>query len=726
MSDAYFQRVRESALNDVATAGAGDRNTSLNKAAFNIGRHAHLTTQDGVEGALSDLVIQAKALGLHENEIKATITSGFREGGNNKKEIENYNAEPFVRSDWDRLLDRMASKHVLLKETKTREEKIAEAQKIYSEALPLNYINQEQIRPTLLYLQSRGIEARFAEKVAKHHSNIYGGPAVIFPACDVAGQVQGVQSVLIDDAGQKRKHNEISKYSKGALKSNVMIINTPKVGGKIILTEGPEDALSAAQACEGEYDASIVCSFGKSLMGQYTPPEENEVVVCTDPDLDVDKIYNSLKEKCLKIKFVRFDQEGIDNVKDANDYLRYAGQKKFVQVLNDTPYYEPEPYNWPTPFTFIDPAQIPKRRWIYGTHYIRKFISVVASAGGIGKTSMQTVEALAISTGRDLLGEKVKERCNVWIINLEDPMEEMQRRFAAAMMHYQIKPEDVAGRLFIDAGRDMQLKFATSTRDGTQTNQVLEDYMIKKIIENEIGLVIVDPWVGANDIPENDNSAMEKAVSAARRVCDATDCAIVITHHIRKQNGEDATVDSVRGAGSLISAARAARVINRISKEEAEKMGVDEMQSTGIFRVDDAKANLAPPPDKALYRRMHGVELPNGENIGVCTSFHMPDLFEGIKASDLMAVQRLIGTAIDENDPYRESANAKRWAGFAVAKVLNLDMQKASQRARVKSVLRHWLQNDALQVTEFDDRRAGRKTKIYEVKEWVTREEAGL
>ena len=32
----------------------------------------------------------------------------------------------------------------------------------------------------------------------------------------------------------------------------------------------------------------------------------------------------------------------------------------------------------------------------------------------------------------------------------------------------------------------------------------------------------------------------------------------MLTHHTRKMHGDDATVDSVRGAGSLIGAARAA------------------------------------------------------------------------------------------------------------------------------------------------------------------------
>ena len=89
----------------------------------------------------------------------------------------------------------------------------------------------------------------------------------------------------------------------------------------------------------------------------------------------------------------------------------------------------------------FDEAAIEPRQWLYGKHYLRRFVSVLASAGGVGKTSMQIVEALAMVTGRPLLGEEVHAPCKVWLINLEDPMDEMQRRILAAMRFYDIKPE---------------------------------------------------------------------------------------------------------------------------------------------------------------------------------------------------------------------------------------------------------------------------------------------
>ena len=62
----------------------------------------------------------------------------------------------------------------------------------------------------------------------------------------------------------------------------------------------------------------------------------------------------------------------------------------------------------PTAFKWRDPATLQRRQFVYGTHYIRKFVSTTLAPGGAGKTSLGIVEALAICTGRPLLGRAVQ------------------------------------------------------------------------------------------------------------------------------------------------------------------------------------------------------------------------------------------------------------------------------------------------------------------------------
>jgi RecA-family ATPase len=732
MSEAYFEKVRESAVSEILTTLKGARNEALNKAAYALGRHAHLGPAN-IDAAVSELHSAAKQIGLNDIEIKATIGSGFKRGGENPKVLEDSDAVPYSASEFDRLIGRLASKEMLVRDEETRQDKIKKAQEQWERAVPISRETTDAVRPALLYLNSRGLRASTAVDTARFSPNVYDGPAIIFPAVNEDGMLQGIQAVLLTPEGKKREHNGISKYSRGVIAGNVMRIGDLQGDLPICITEGPEDALSVRQSVRDA--ATVVCTFGKAGMASYNVPRASDVTICADPDLDVDKCAEVLAgDGSTAVHVVRFDTLGVENVKDANDYLREAGEEALKLALAQAKPVEQAKLeaaaterNWPTPFEPVDAAKIPKRRWVYGHHYIRSYVSVVASAGGLGKSSMQMVEGVSVATGKPLLGEPVHETCKVWIVNLEDPMEEMQRRMAAVMQHYGIKADDIRGRLFLDAGRELKMIFAKQSRDGLEVVEEIVEYMIKVINENDIGLVFIDPWVAAlGQINENDNAAMNAAVGAVRAIADATDAAIVLTHHIRKQNGEDATIDSVRGAGSLIGAARAARVLNRVSMEEAMKLGVSESEARGIMRVDDGKNNLSLPAEKATYRRMLGVQLPNEEYVGVAVEFKLPDLFDGVKAKHALEVQRIVGAAEEKGEPMRKNVQAKSWVGVAVADVLELDINKKHEKAKVKAIVNKWLETGVLKESEWKSGRHGREVPVIIVGEWIKREEAGL
>ena len=67
-----------------------------------------------------------------------------------------------------------------------------------------------------------------------------------------------------------------------------------------------------------------------------------------------------------------------------------------------------------TPFWWIDPKKIPQRQWLYRPHYIRKFKSATVSTGGVGKSSLVIAEALAMISGKPLLGVQPQQKLRVW------------------------------------------------------------------------------------------------------------------------------------------------------------------------------------------------------------------------------------------------------------------------------------------------------------------------
>jgi hypothetical protein len=84
-----------------------------------------------------------------------------------------------------------------------------------------------------------------------------------------------------------------------------------------------------------------------------------------------------------------------------------------------------------TPYTWTEPAKIPVREWLYGRRLLRKFISLTVAQGGIGKSSLEISETLALVSGKALLGILPPRPLRVWLWNLEDPYEETARRIQA-------------------------------------------------------------------------------------------------------------------------------------------------------------------------------------------------------------------------------------------------------------------------------------------------------
>jgi len=170
------------------------------------------------------------------------------------------------------------------------------------------------------------------------------------------------------------------------------------------------------------------------------------------------------------------------------------------------------------------------------------------------------------------------------------------------------------------------------------------------------------------------------------------------------------TAESSRGAVSLIGAARSVVVYNRMTKEEAERAGVDPGDRGFYFRTQNDKANLA-PPEAADWFRMNNVDLPNGDSVGVACRWEWPDAFEGLETRDLYKVQLAIDGA-----EWGENVQAQDWAGKAVATALGMDVGK--DKHRIKALLRTWIASKAL-IVEKRSTPKGRPKPFVVVGSWV-------
>lgn len=390
-----------------------------------------------------------------------------------------------------------------------------------------------------------------------------------------------------------------------------------------------------------------------------------------------------------------------------------------------------------TPYDFPEPADIPRRQFLYGHHYVRQFVSTTAAPTKVGKSSLTIVEALAMASGKPLLGVKVRRPLRVWLWNGEDPLDELRRRVAAAMLHYGLTRADLTdengvSRLFLDSGRDMEIVMATSGRDGTKIAEPVELAVVETIRENAVDVLVVDPFVSSHRVPENDNGGIDMVAKRWARIADITGSAVELVHHVRKLNGGEVTIEDARGASALISAARSARALARMTKGEGVRLGLDGGRARRLFRFADAQSNLALPAGAdEEWMELRSVDVGNGVvDLASGDGADADGWFVQGDSVGVVAIWEGAGTAspgedgapIDEMRAKlceivrggtwkKDHRSGDAWIGNAVAQAYKLDTADTSDRARARSIVTDFIRSGVLvEVSRYD---ASRNMRVF-------------
>lgn len=354
----------------------------------------------------------------------------------------------------------------------------------------------------------------------------------------------------------------------------------------------------------------------------------------------------------------------------------------------------------------IDFSLIPRRQWVYGNVYIRQFCSITVAPGGLGKSTLVLTEAIAMATGRNLLGVDPKEARRVIYFNAEDPLVELQLRVAAICLRFGIDQRELIGKLYLQSGRENEIILATG--DPGELIEAAFQRIEGFLKFHGIDVVILDPLANMHE-SEEDNRTYRKLGKRLSRMADAYNCAIHIVHHTKKLGGQAATVEDSRGGSALIGAVRVARAINPMEPDEAARFGL----STHIdhFRVEAAgKNNLARPADSAEWYVREGVPVPNGDFVAIVERWSPPDPFEGVTLEHAKKVQ--VQLMKDERGVWRDSAQSKDWVGYLVGRVCEIDPEDRAGKARIKGIIKQWLANDILAIDHIQDKGKGREVPI--------------
>ncbi|MDF8335091.1 AAA family ATPase [Novosphingobium cyanobacteriorum] len=378
---------------------------------------------------------------------------------------------------------------------------------------------------------------------------------------------------------------------------------------------------------------------------------------------------------------------------------QFFGDAEECSGQDDAPLIKAAPYSWP------DPASIPRRQWLLGRWLLRGEVTAIFAPGGVGKSTLSTAIAISLASGRDLLNQPPKGQVGAWIYNLEDAPEELDRQIAATLLLHGVDREECDGRLFVNSGITMPLCTASEEEGGPTINEAAFVQLKTTILREGIGVVVIDPLVSSHRVTEASNEAIDAIAKRWKRLAHETGCAVILVHHTRKLMGREATAEDGRGAVALRDAARVVLVLNKVSASEAESLGLtDPKIYRSLVKVDMGKASRA-PDETTTWLKLEGQSLGNGDDleppdfVGVATLFDKPDVFDGMTTWHLYRVQQ----RLEERD-WRDSVQAKDWIGKLVAEVTGLDASKKSKDiGRIKAIVKEWKRTGALVVDHRTD-----------------------
>lgn len=344
------------------------------------------------------------------------------------------------------------------------------------------------------------------------------------------------------------------------------------------------------------------------------------------------------------------------------------------------------------PYAFTDIDQLPPRQFEYGRAYLRSAVSLLGAFGGRGKSLLLITEALAMASGKALLGVTPTHKLRVLLWNGEDTLDELKRRVGAAMRHHGITQDDISDRLIVVSGHDLPICIASEDNGKITVHDKQVASLRAKIKRHGVDVLMMDPLISLHRLRENDNTAMDVFTKTLAKLAVDTNISLGLATHVRKPSGKDELISGhdIRGAGAVSAAVRIVRVINPLDKKTARSYGIQPGTEWQYSVVSDEKGNYAPRSKNSVLVKTISLEAKNAAGgfsadsnpvlvqfkpttVEIITPAVLDDLVARLKDEDWLASPRGRGAA--------------RWAGALAAELAGEDVADEAVKARLKAEL---------------------------------------
>jgi hypothetical protein len=279
----------------------------------------------------------------------------------------------------------------------------------------------------------------------------------------------------------------------------------------------------------------------------------------------------------------------------------------------------------------VEATSIPTREWVI--HPRLQLYTVVQCVGepGISKSTFGLRDALIVATaderilrgsnasGKPIAGERLHRPGPVIFYDAEDPLNEMERRLAAAQRHYGV-PETMRHPIALWSGvtdRPLSILERCDRENGPLKRAEGLAELEREIAERKAVLVILGPQIslmrGGNENSNDDmNALLQELANLAerRRVC------IQLNHHTAKSTREaSGDMGAGRGAFAAVGKVRGAFTLTHVTGDRTDEKAWGLKGTKDLIRLDMSKANYAGKPDEPLVFRRVSVSVGNGSGI---------------------------------------------------------------------------------------------------------------
>jgi len=269
---------------------------------------------------------------------------------------------------------------------------------------------------------------------------------------------------------------------------------------------------------------------------------------------------------------------------------------------------EEEPEENSTLLDFVQPLDVarwaeevpPPMKWTVPNLIPAGVVGLLSAEGGAGKSHLALLLAVqkSIASPEHIKPFGITKPGKVIYLNVEDPEDEIARRFHALVNEYKLGSKDIEMMqqnltLLPALGLVGPMAQLNECRNPVQTKFAIGLRNLIKMIRPE--LLILDTKSRLFGLNENDTEHNAAWLRIFEQIAREFDCAVLVLHHYSKAGRVAGGVGASRGSSALTDNARFSLSLSAISDELAKKLNLNKRDYVQLA-VESANYSKIPAP----------------------------------------------------------------------------------------------------------------------------------